>query len=339
MNFLYVGQLWKGGTCLARADALRQLGATLVGFDVSPYYDRGARLKQRIQHRLLAGHDVSALNRDLLAATSAAGQVDVVWLDKARWVHPTTIEKLRARTGAFIVHYTPDPAFLFHHSRHFTRSVPLVDLCVTTKSYEVGLYQSAGARRVVLTAQGVTVSDYDKIPLVAPGAMTRRGAIFIGHHEPHYQQVLTALAEACPELEVHGPGWQGREMAASLRKAVRSNGLWGSAYSETLGKARIGIGLLSKRCPDKTTTRSFEIPASGCVLVAERTEEHQGLFREGSEAEFFSSNEELVCKVRHYLEFPENCIRVASAGRSKVLTSYGWDQVLAPVLHAIHGRG
>jgi spore maturation protein CgeB len=76
-----------------------------------------------------------------------------------------------------------------------------------------------------------------------------------------------------------------------------------------------------KVCPDQHTTRTFEIPACGSLLLADRTEEHQEFFEEGKEAEFFESCEELVDKVKFYCNNEPARKRVADAGRRRCTES------------------
>ena len=59
-------------------------------------------------------------------------------------------------------------------------------------------------------------------------------------------------------------------------------------------------------------------------MLAERTTDHLRLFEEGREAAYFSSPDELVAKVRHYLAHHDERRAVAAAGRERCRTG-GYD--------------
>jgi len=100
-----------------------------------------------------------------------------------------------------------------------------------------------------------------------------------------------------------------------------NNGIWGESYVRALASSRIALGLLSKRIPETTTTRSFEIPAAGTFMLAERTADHMALFDEGIEAEFFSTQEELRDKASFYLSHESAREKIAAFGRQRCLKS------------------
>jgi spore maturation protein CgeB len=118
-----------------------------------------------------------------------------------------------------------------------------------------------------------------------------------------------------------------------LGRAWQSGEVYGDDYARALTGARVGLGLLRKVCPDQHTTRTFEIPACGSMLLADRTGEHRELFDEGKEAEFFASTEELVDKARFYCGDELARRRVADAGFERCVKSkYAYVHRLAAVL-------
>jgi spore maturation protein CgeB len=68
-------------------------------------------------------------------------------------------------------------------------------------------------------------------------------------------------------------------------------------------------------------------------MLAQRTTEHQQLFREGVEAEFFSTHDELLNKCQYYLAHSEARSQIASAGRERCTRSdYSYDRQLNDAL-------
>ena len=70
--------------------------------------------------------------------------------------------------------------------------------------------------------------------------------------------------------------------------------------------------------------KSFEIAACGGFLLAERTQGHMDRFVEDEEAVFFTGYDELVQKIRRYLDDEPARARIAAAGHKRCITS-GYD--------------
>jgi hypothetical protein len=338
MRIAYVGHLWNGSTSTARANVLSERGHEILPFDMTPYLTTGSRVGRAIAHRLLVGPAVRRLNDELCRFLREIGRADVIWFDKARWVKPETLHCAKKYTDARLVHYTPDPAFFLHKSRYFGRCIPLFDLCVTTKRYELLRYREHGAREVIFTWQGID-DRFVGNPQAAKLEGHRSGVVFVGHREPHYARLLRTLARSRIDLRVRGPGWDSSiRIPGELRRSITGAPVWGTEYVDVLALGNIGLGLLSKYCPDQFTTRSFEIPGAGAMLLAERTSEHLEIFEEGKEADFFSSAAELLDKTRFYLTRHKRRTAVAAAGRLKVLRNYHWRDVLRPALGFIEKK-
>lgn len=72
---------------------------------------------------------------------------------------------------------------------------------------------------------------------------------------------------------------------------------------------------------DRQTTRSVEIPACGSLLLGERTDEHLEMFEQGKEADFFSTDAELLEKCKYYLGHENERRAVAYAGHKRCVES------------------
>jgi spore maturation protein CgeB len=113
-----------------------------------------------------------------------------------------------------------------------------------------------------------------------------------------------------------------REVPEQLRVEHRS--LFGETYSKAINSFDINLCFLRRANRDRQTTRTFEIPACGSFMLAERTDEHVQLFDEGQEAEFFGSTDELFEKVRFYLTHEDIRQKIAQRGRQRCLR-FGYD--------------
>ncbi len=336
MRVLSIGELWEGGTCLERARVLESSEWQVLKFDVTPFYSSGGRIRRSLQNRLLNGPDVLRFNQELLNYVATHQPFDVLWVDKGRWLFASTLNRIKQVAGAMAVHYTPDPAFTVHTSRHFVKGLHLYDLCITTKKYEIETYKKSGAKRVIFNWQGIDDRFARSKACSQLESSGRHGLVFIGHRERYYEKILAAVANVGLPLRIWGPGWNLlKRNRTALGLAVCGEGVWRDAYPATLAKGSIGIGLLSKRYPDAFTTRTFEIPAAGAMLLAERTDDHTGLFEEGKEAEFFSDVPELIDKAKYYIENESKRLEIARRGREKVLKEYTWRKVMLPTKRVV----
>jgi len=321
-RIFYIGPLGKGSTTLQRMRSLEELGHILIPFDVNPYTNCGNRIKRSIVHRSVCGPPVSTLNRDIQKAVSSI-QYDWAWIDKGTWVYPETVNALKRHKDTLVVHYTPDPAIVFHKTRHFMRSIPYYDALITTKSYEIQKYEENGARHVIYTQKGYDPYIFKPYDVHSDTRQRLESDVcFVGHCERHYRRRILAVSKAVENVAVWGQQWGPYCMLyPQIKRVYRGPGIWHIDYAKALSCAKIGLGLLSKLAPDQSTARTYEITSCGTFMLAERTGEHLELFEEGKEAEFFDSDEEFLDKVKYYLAYDEERKRIARAGRERCLNS------------------
>lgn len=325
-RFFYVGELSEGGTCLDRMLALKDIGIEIFPFNIDLYLKSGPRISRSIAHRFNFGPHIYQLNRALLSFVKNNPGITHIWIDKGKWLWPETLLSLKRRTSAQLIHYTPDPAILFHKSRYFNKCIPVYDVLFTTKRFEIPLYHQAGAQKLHFTYPAFEKKRfYPRIPSEDDRRNFSSDICIIGHSEKHYAASLRAVSGTGAKIQVWGPGWVRYSwLHPWASKYVSGNGVWGEQYPVALNCGKIILGLLSKYIPETITTRSFEIPACGAFMLAERTEDHLQAFQEGKEAEYFASRAELIDKAKYYLNHQDERNRIGDAGRQRCLRS-GYD--------------
>jgi spore maturation protein CgeB len=207
------------------------------------------------------------------------------------------------------------------------KSIPHYDVLVTTKSYEVEDYQRLGARNLFYIQQGYDPDFLHPYELSDEESDTYGcDVVFIGRQEEHYVRAVRAAMDVTDRVRVWGlSSWRKALPQHSwLETVYTGRAVFGEEYGKALCGAKIALGLLSRHAqvaPDLSTTRTYEIPACGTFMLAERTSEHEALFAEDREAAFFEGYEELREKIRYYLDHDEERQRIAAAGRERCLRS------------------
>ena len=214
-----------------------------------------------------------------------------------------------------VLHYCPDDyRLIVEESGEFVDLIPLFDVLVTTKSYNVAELSGWGARDVVFVDNAYQPEVHRPVEFdAADEAQFRCDVGFAGFFERDRAEQMYAAAAAGIPVTVRGPGWERFEKRhENLR--IDDRFLDAEEYVKAVNGAKINLGFLRKQARDLQTTRSIEIPACGAFMLAERTQEHANLFEEGVEAEFFGDTNEMIEKCRYYLANDEERARIARAG-------------------------
>lgn len=323
LAILYVGHLEVGGTSLQRMQAMQALGHRVSGIESSslPRMSVVRSLLHRVRYRLRRPLDLNGANEKIRAACEA-GKFDVLWIDKGNIVRPETLAALkRSSPGTRVVGYSPDDMYQSHNnSFYFVKGLPLYDAFFTTKSYGVAELKSLGCSSVFFVDNAFDPALHRPMQ-VTPEDRSRFGGEvgFIGFYEVARTRSMLALAEAGIPVRIWGPGWEDCRVSHDLLRIERHS-IWGEDYARVICATDINLGYLRKVNRDLSTTRSIEIPACGAFMLAERTVEHQRLFKEGEEAEFFADDRELIEKVKYYRTAPLKRQEIARRGRERCLS-------------------
>lgn len=339
MRLLYWGALSWGSTSLARSRALSDLFTDYYSVNSSEvlgeylYRTHWQRVKLRVAFPPL----IRTVSAQLLRECRRF-RPDYVWIDQGSVVSQSVLQALR-RSGARLVHYTLDslraPGLLTPVLRDALREY---DHCVTSKPHELLDYAKLGARSVLLGHDGIDPSIHRRVTISGTDAK-RFGCdvVFVGQAMHTRAALVNAVAsKTTASVKIYGRGWLGMLKPYGLQR-LSEGWVFGDDYAYALCGAKIALGMLNDSVGDQQTTRSFEIPACGTFMLAQRTPALCDLFREGTEAAFFGSEEELTDKVGYYLRNEAERKRIANAGYTRVQTMRcSWRDRLESLLYEMH---
>jgi hypothetical protein len=327
MNILYVGDSSPSSTARHRADALSRLGHVVT--HVNPYQDLAKHLNgwRGILHYrtgyVLLGSVVRAWYEGL---ASRLGTFDLCWVDSGELFGVDTVRALHAQAPHVVLFNHDDPTGGRDGARFhtFRSSLPAYDLCVVVRPFNVTEFKALGARDVIRVFM-----TYDEQRHSAPHeagpvpAKFDNDIVFIGRNMKGEGRDLLLLALIRHGLKpaIWGDAWQRSKVWAELQPYWKGGSISGTDYVNAMRHAKICLGMLSKGNRDEHTTRTMEIPYAGGLLCAERTEEHQALYKEGEEAVFWSSPQECVDQCKRLLADPARIERIKAAGHARVMAN------------------
>jgi hypothetical protein len=333
VKILYVGPDVPGSNGTCWRNAFVELGHEVLTFDDGNYDPRPRTLYSRWlrkRNRRPGPHLVADLNRELLAVADEF-RPRLIFLVKAYHVVPEALDRLR-RVAPCYVYMNDDMFNPANQTPTFYANCPLFDLVLTTKSYNVREFHAAGAPRAVYVANAYDPhSHFPCQPSRSERAVMAGDIAFIGTFRPARADELNRIvALGDLKLNIWGGGWNKMRRIDNLhrwrrwrklRPCVHGHALWCGEMGKAIQSNRITLGLLYRANRDLHSSRSFEIPACGGFMLAERTEEHRMYFEEDREAAYFGSFDELCDKLRFYSAHDGARERIALAGYRRCLAS------------------
>ena len=322
LRILFVGHIHPYQTTVARGDAFRELDIPIEVVDERDTVGGSGPFVYRFTAWTLLTPPVFAFNRQILEGARRF-EPNVVWIEKGTCVFPRTLRALRRDRRKLLVYHNTDDwkskvPFNRIKSRYLLSGLDLYDVHVTSNLHNARELREAGYARVhhmelaanPAIAHPGPISEEDRRALGA-------GVGFIGHWEPVTERLMLHLLRNGIPLKIYGGGWDHAAAGRELRDVCQQRALWGDEFARAVLSFDINLGIVSKLNRSHTASRTFQVPALGGFLLHERNEVVTRYFKEGVEAEFFGSEDELLEKCRYYLDHPEERRRIAAAGRRR----------------------
>lgn len=320
-NFLYVGSFFEGSTVNHRYRDLAHIFENIDYFNTNDFFPLFRRSLASIWKRLGFGPPYHKMLHQLSIKIDKFNP-EIIFFDKCLYIPKWFFLNLKKK-GIYLIHFSNDDQLNpSNQTQNYICSIPLYNLHITTKSYNVEELNLLNATSVKFINNAtsnhyiypIKISNTDKINY---GSQVG----FIGTYEFQRAESLLFLAKNGVKIRIWGSGWKGKSSIKHPNLIIEDKPLWGEDYLKVLCSTDINLNFLRKENRDLQTTRSIEIPASGAFMLAEYSSEHEKLFENNQEAVYFKDNLDLLGKVRFYLQNPKEIKRIALNGYIRCIDS------------------
>ena len=310
----------------ALANGFRSNGWTVLVFVTDKYLSLSTM--GMIQTRLRLGTTLGKLNKALVSSYRRS-KPDIVFFYRSDLILAETLKLMKKinEMARFVIYHNDNPFIGFHNKlkyRHYLACIPYADLTLAYRPSNISDAQAYGARNVALFPPNYLSYRHRPIPA---SVSTDCDVVYIGHYEADGRaEILDYLIKNGVKIGIFGENWGSVKNKYSWPDLVKVTRIWGDQYARLISSAKIALVFLSHKHRDVYTRRCFEITACGTLMMAPRTHELEGYFKDGKEAVYFDSKQDLLQKIRYYLVRDSERIGIAQTGRKRCVHD-GHDEI------------
>jgi spore maturation protein CgeB len=320
LRAFHIGGYWRGANDMVRQMmlGLRSTGATVVEYSTDDhrealdtegrFYDRGT--SGPVWLRWEALEEPISRARPHLVVCNAGGLS----------FRPADARRLRERTCLLGIALS-DPDVFEPATRHIAANF---DVFLTNAPSCVPRYEALGVRSAVLP---VATNDAFFRP-VARRPEYACEVLVLGRPHPDRVEPVKALVDAF-DTHVYGEGWEehgvpgrGLIFGADVLAALSSARITVVFFLTGGGHALVKVGL-------------FDFPAAGALVATNYFPEVEPYLAYDKEIIGFTSTDDLLRKVRYYLDHPAEAEAIREAGRARVRRDHTWRTAWPRVLEEL----
>jgi len=314
---LIIGPFSPGALPESFARAFEQLGHEVFRFDSDrAYFDAGLGAAYRLVRGMRKRTFWDRVNRSTIEVARCV-RPQLILAVKGTYLHPETIRRLRGELGVAFANYYPDDPYIGVPWNPHKLSNQRTDLMEALRQYSrVWLWERRLVQR--LAANGVAASylpfgvDQEVFYPHAPADCVECGeshaAVFIGQHHDKRQAHIAAVHRH--RVGVWGGRWDGAQRAFRGRHTIHRNPAFGSNCACLYAGAAVALNVLADHNVPGHNMRTFEVPASGGVMLATYTVEQHEFFPENEAALYYRNPGEIDDKIERVLKDPQWAARL-----------------------------
>lgn len=224
-------------------------------------------------------------------------QPDILFFRRPLEFDNKSILRLKKVTNGIFVSYNNDDPFSGNYKslrwRFLRKAIPLFDIHFSFRRKNIDEYLNYGAKHVYLWEPYYVPWLHFKEDIFH----NNNRLLFAMHAENDQRRnALIQLLKNNLLIDIHCWNWTKIFGRKDLTNLKIQEPIWGSNYVSAVAQSMGTLCFFSKQNNDELTSRVFEIPASGGLLITEKTDRISELFSDMKDAVIFSTIEELVQK-------------------------------------------
>ena len=293
------------------------------------------------------------MNENLLVAVFKEKLDLVFFVNGGKTIKKETIKKITQKSGAVTLNLFFDDHWQFYnYSRYWG---PLYHWVGTTDPLVIKKYHKIGYKNAIFTP--VACNHFLYKPLKLPKIYD---VSFIGRPHGIRRKIIEKLRKVGIDVKCFGEGWPSGHVSQEKMLKIFSQSKINLNFSKSSGVFWKQIGLIFlHRKFDRSIGinnplkwyenfqvllvqrrrqlkgRNFDVPGCGGFLLTEYIEKLEDLYKIGKEIECFFNFNELVEKIKYYLEHNEERERIAQAGYERTLRDHTSEKRLNEIFRII----
>jgi spore maturation protein CgeB len=333
-RILFVGHLGIGSNALSLFKGFSKISDRIYSVDTR-WFDAPAKYSIR---RLV--HHILPFIYDLVASKVLSFKIlrkirkyepDLVFVFKGNYLNSTTLSKVTAVKA----HYHPDDSSnSVNRTNTFDQAESSYDLHFTSKSQNLDEISARTNKPVHFIWYAYDPDwHFRAAELNFDSPIYDLG--FIGNFRENRKELISDLAAILgKKFALTGLRWS--KIVGISEKVSLSSGVFGPNYSHFVIDAPLQLGLLNSDNRDQHTARSFEIPATGALFLAEDTPEHREIFSTEKNALFFKTKDDLLSRIEWVRENPNIAKKIAENGYLHITNNHNsWQDRAAEILDLV----
>jgi hypothetical protein len=305
-KILVIGPLNEGDLAESYARAFERLGLEVVRFDSERALMQASRFSgNRILSRALRPARWNAVNRQAIEVAQRV-QPALIFAVKCSFFHPETVRRIRTSTGAPFVNHYPDHPYIGVRWMPGEVSAQRRDLLEVFRQYSiVWMWERSLVERLQRDGVEARFLPFAADPEVfRPQSQSQCGdeglpcdvcnlthdVVFVANYGRARCAEVAAIRHH--KVAIWGSGWPRKWRSLSGQHRVHAP-VRGSEISRIYARAAVSLNVLNAENLGGPNMRTFEIPASGGVMLARYSPEQAAFFPEGEAALYYRSPQEI----------------------------------------------